>query len=113
VTPLEIRREKLVVVPSDVLWQMIEPAANLRAWLPTADRGEVVSSEPPRRMRVYAGSVTIEAELHDEGVGTRVTLTARHVPAGWWSSLMTPLVDAPRIRKALDQALARLAASGG
>jgi hypothetical protein len=113
VKPLEIRREKLVVVPSDVLWQMIEPAANLRAWLPMGERGEVVSSEAPRRMRVYAADTTIDVELRDEGVGTHVALTARHVPAGWWSSLLTPLVGAPRIRKALDQALARLAASGG
>jgi hypothetical protein len=115
VTPLESRREKLIVVPIDVLWQMIEPAENLPAWMPICDRREVVAADgSPRRLQLRAREIDADmtVELHDEGVGTRVTLTARHTPASWWSTLVQRVVVAPKIHKAFDRALSTLAAVG-
>lgn len=151
--PLEIRRERLVVVPVDVLWQIVEPAATLPSWFPLCDRCDVLSGEglgrrqrmhsrwggkasevdvemteyaPPTRLawrhigeRVggrpaprISSVATMTIELHAEGAGTRVVLTSRHVPVAWWAVPLLRLVAAPRIRRAVDQALARLAASG-
>jgi Polyketide cyclase / dehydrase and lipid transport len=43
--PLTVRREQIVPIPLDVVWQLIEPASALAVWLPFAERGELVSGE--------------------------------------------------------------------
>ena len=43
--PLEVLRRRVVPVPIDVLWPLIEPAENLPAWLPLFDRVERVGGE--------------------------------------------------------------------
>jgi uncharacterized protein YndB with AHSA1/START domain len=151
---VEIRRQKFIVVPIDVVWQIVEPAETLPSWFPMCDRCEVLSGEGHgRRQRMHArwrgraaeidaevtehrpssrlvwrhleervdgkpaprisSAVTMTVELHAEGAGTRVVLTSRHVPAAWWSIPLLRLMAGPRIGKAFDQALARLAGSGG
>jgi uncharacterized protein YndB with AHSA1/START domain len=53
-TPLEIRRERFIAVPIDVLWQIIEPADHLAAWLPICERCELVGGEGVgRRQRMH------------------------------------------------------------
>ena len=151
---IDIRRDRVVVVPADVLWQVIEPAETLPAWLPLCDRCEVLNGTGlGRRQRMYARwgrknaeidqevieylperrlawkhtaerlggrpapriskDVTVSVELQPAGAGTRVVLSASHVPNGGVAGLMLKLVAAPRIRRAFDRALANLAASGG
>ena len=52
--PVEIRRERFVVVPADVLWQMVEPAETLPSWLPMFERCERLSGEGlGRRQRMF------------------------------------------------------------
>ena len=51
---LEIRRERLIVVPADVLWHIVEPAENLAAWLPLCERCEPLGGEGlGRRQRMH------------------------------------------------------------
>jgi len=48
---LEVRRERTIIVPADVLWQIIEPAENLPVWLPLCDRCERLSGDGLGRLQ--------------------------------------------------------------
>ena len=64
---IEIRRERTIVVPADVLWQMIEPAENLAAWLPLCERCERLSGEGlGRRQRMHARWGRRQGEIDQE-----------------------------------------------
>ena len=43
--PLYVRRARVVSIPVDVLWQLIEPVETLPSWFPLAERAERVSGE--------------------------------------------------------------------
>lgn len=43
--PLVIRRERIITLPVDVLWQFVEPADTLPAWLPFVMRSRQVSGK--------------------------------------------------------------------
>jgi hypothetical protein len=75
-------------------------------WVHTAER--VDGRTPPR----ISKEVSVSVDLHSTGAGTKVVLTARHVPNGRIAGLVLRLVAAPRIRRAFDRALANLAGSG-
>jgi hypothetical protein len=158
--PIEVRRERLVVVPVDVLWEIVAPAETTSSWLPICDRCEAIAGEGlGRRQRMHvrwgrrdaeidqevieyappsgphnraaasarlrwrqveermngraapriSTDVTTTVELHAVGAGTRVVLTSSSTPAGRWSALVLRVVAAPRIRRAFDRALERLA----
>jgi hypothetical protein len=55
-----------------------------------------------------SASVTVTVDLQSVGSGTRVTLSSRHVPTGFFGALVLRLIGAPKIRRAFDTALARL-----
>jgi uncharacterized protein YndB with AHSA1/START domain len=153
-TPIVVRVERVVVVPVDVVWQIVEPAETLPAWLPICDRCEVTGgSGRARRQRMYSRwgrkaaeidqevteyepsarlswrhvaerlngapaprlslEVVMSIELRSVGAGTKVALSARHVPANAWAALMVRWVAVPRERAAFGRALDILAASGG
>lgn len=51
--PLVIQRERILTLPVDVLWQLVEPADTLPAWLPFVTRSRQVSGKGlGRRQRV-------------------------------------------------------------
>jgi len=55
VRAITVRRERVMSIPADVLWQFIEPARTLPAWLPLADKCEPTSGQGlGRRQRMYA-----------------------------------------------------------
>jgi hypothetical protein len=66
-----------------------------------------------RAAPAFSTSVTTGIELHPAGGGTRVVLTSRSTPSGPLAALLLRWTVAPRIRRAFDLALDRLAASGG
>jgi uncharacterized protein YndB with AHSA1/START domain len=64
---IEIRRERIVAVPADVLWRVVEPAPTLPSWLPICDRCEVMSGEGRgRRQRMYVRWGGRAAEIDQE-----------------------------------------------
>ena len=76
---LEIHRERTIVVPADVLWQIIEPAENLPAWLPLCERCERLSGEGlGRRQRMYVRWGRRRGEIDQE-----VTDYVPGVRLGW------------------------------
>jgi hypothetical protein len=103
VSHLEIRRERAIVVPADVIWQIIEPAGNLPAWLPLCERCERLSGEGlgrRQRMHVRWGRKqgAIDQEITDYLPGRR--LGWKHVeeridgkPAPRISSEVTTMVE--------------------
>jgi len=53
VTPVIIRRERMIAVPADVVWQFVEPVETLPAWLPLVERSRHLGGEGlGRRQRV-------------------------------------------------------------
>ena len=78
--PISVRREKLIVVPVDVLWQIVEGASTLPSWLPLCERCEVVTGEGfGRRQRMYARwgrkSVEIDQEIVEYIPNSRLSWT--------------------------------------
>lgn len=64
---IEVRREQVIVVPADVLWQIVERAETLPEWLPLCDRCEVLGGEGRgRRQRMYARWGRRTAEIDQE-----------------------------------------------
>ena len=56
-----------MVVPADVLWQIVEPAGTLPSWLPLCDRCEVLSgSGLGRRQRMFVRWGRRQAEIDQE-----------------------------------------------
>jgi uncharacterized protein YndB with AHSA1/START domain len=52
--PVEVRVERTVVVPVDVVWQIIEAAETLPSWLPICERCDLVSGQGAgRRQRMH------------------------------------------------------------
>jgi hypothetical protein len=54
VSPVVVRRERVVQIPPDVLWQFVEPAPALPDWFPLASRCELLSGKGlGRRQRMH------------------------------------------------------------
>ncbi|HEY6358012.1 MAG TPA: SRPBCC family protein [Vicinamibacterales bacterium] len=52
-TPVVVRRERIVMLPVDVLWQLVEPVEALPAWLPFVIRSQHLGGQGlGRRQRV-------------------------------------------------------------
>jgi hypothetical protein len=67
VRPVTVRRERVVSIPVDVLWQLVEPVQTLSAWLPLADRCESRGGEGlGRKQRMYSTWGGKTAELDQE-----------------------------------------------
>jgi uncharacterized protein YndB with AHSA1/START domain len=67
--PIEIRRARVIQVPADVLWQIVEPAETMASWLPMCDRCELISgSGQGRRQRMHAAWRGKAAEIDQEVV---------------------------------------------
>lgn len=67
--PVDIRREKVLQVPADVLWQIVEPAETLPSWLPMCERCEIVSGAGRgRKQRMYVRWGSRAAEIDQEVV---------------------------------------------
>ena len=65
--PLVLRRERIVTVPVDVLWQLIEPATSLPSWLPLASRCDLLSGKGlGRRQRMITKWGRRTAEIDQE-----------------------------------------------
>jgi uncharacterized protein YndB with AHSA1/START domain len=80
--PIEIRRVRVIPVPADVLWQIIEPAETMSSWLPMCDRCELISgSGQGRRQRMHAAWRGKAAEIDQEVVEYRLPsrLSWRHL----------------------------------
>ncbi len=80
--PLRVRRDRVVVVPPDVVWQIVEPAETLPSWLPLGERCERLSGEGlGRRQRLFTRwgrrHATIDQEVIEYVPGER--LAWRHV----------------------------------
>jgi hypothetical protein len=75
-------------------------------WVHTAER--IDGRTPPR----ISKEVSVSLDLQSVGAGTKVVLTAVHVPNGMMAGMILRLVAAPRVRRAFDRALANLAGSG-
>jgi hypothetical protein len=67
VTPVIIRRERIVSIPADVLWQFIEPVETLPAWLPFVERSLRLGGQGlGRRQRVTMRWGGRRAEIDQE-----------------------------------------------
>jgi Polyketide cyclase / dehydrase and lipid transport len=78
-TPIVVTRARTIVVPSDVLWQIIEPAENLPAWLPLCTRCERLSGEGlGRRQRMFVAWGRREGVIDQE-----VTVYVPGARLGW------------------------------
>ena len=65
--PIEIRRERDVLVPVDVLWQIVEPAETLASWLPVCERCETLSGRGlGRRQRMVVRWARRQAQIVQE-----------------------------------------------
>jgi len=70
--PVEVRVERTIVVPIDVVWQMIEAAETLPSWLPICERCEIVSGTGlGRRQRMHARWGRKATEIDQEVVEYR------------------------------------------
>lgn len=79
---VEVRQEKIVLVPIDVLWQIVEPAETLPAWLPICDRCERVSGDGlgrQQRMYVRWGRRTAEIDQQVTEYQTNARIGWTHV----------------------------------
>jgi uncharacterized protein YndB with AHSA1/START domain len=66
-SPVVVRRERIISIPADVLWELVEPAENLPAWLPFAARCERIGGEAlGRRQRMHARWGRRVAEIDQE-----------------------------------------------
>ena len=66
-SPITVRRERVMPIPADVLWQLVEPVQTLPAWLPLADRSELLSGGGlGRRQRMYSKWGRKTAEIDQE-----------------------------------------------
>jgi hypothetical protein len=45
VKPIVVRRERMVTLPPDVLWELVEPADALPDWLPFVERADQASGQ--------------------------------------------------------------------
>jgi len=67
VSPVVVRAERIVTIPADVLWQFVEPAKLLPAWLPLATRCEVLSGQGlGRRQRMHTAWGRKQAQIEQE-----------------------------------------------
>ena len=66
-TPVIIRRERMIAIPADVVWQLIEPVEALPAWWPLAERSRHLGGEGlGRRQRVTLRWGGRHAEIDQE-----------------------------------------------
>jgi uncharacterized protein YndB with AHSA1/START domain len=83
VKPIVIRRERMVAIPADVVWEFIEPVERLASWLPfvTASRhlsGKGLGRRQRVRLSWAAAEVVQEVTIYAPGK----TLAWRHVASG-------------------------------
>jgi hypothetical protein len=68
-SPVVVRRERIVQIPVDVLWQFVEPAQALPEWYPLASRCELLSGKGiGRRQRMHARWGRRDAVINQEVV---------------------------------------------
>ena len=80
--PVEVRRERIVSLPIEVVWQIIEPAITVPSWLPLADRVELLSGKGlGRRQRMHAkwGGRQVAIEQVVTAYTPEALLTWKHV----------------------------------
>jgi len=62
-----VRRERVLTIPVDVLWQLVEPVRTLPAWLPLADRCQLIAGDGlGRRQRMHSTWGGKHAEIDQE-----------------------------------------------
>jgi uncharacterized membrane protein len=67
VTPVVVRRERILTLPADVLWQLIEPVETLPAWLPFVVRSQHLGGKGlGRQQRVWVRLGRRHAEIDQE-----------------------------------------------
>jgi uncharacterized membrane protein len=82
VTAVVVRRERVIPLPIDVVWQLVEPVESLPAWLPFVVRSQIVGGRGlGRRQRVTATWGGRRLEIDQEVVEYRPnqTLAWTHV----------------------------------
>jgi uncharacterized protein YndB with AHSA1/START domain len=67
VKPVVIRRERIITIPVDVVWQLVEPIEALPAWLPFVTRSQHLGGQGlGRRQRVTVTWGRRPAEISQE-----------------------------------------------
>jgi uncharacterized protein YndB with AHSA1/START domain len=67
VKPVVIRRERIITIPVDVVWQLVEPVEALPAWLPFVLRSRHLGGQGlGRRQRVTVNWGSRHAEIDQE-----------------------------------------------
>jgi uncharacterized membrane protein len=82
VKPVVIRRERIITIPVDVVWQLVEPVEVLPAWLPFVVRSRHLGGQGlGRRQRVTVNWGGRQAEIEQEVTDYRPnqTLAWAHV----------------------------------
>jgi hypothetical protein len=82
VKALEVHRERIVNIPVDVVWQLVEPAKTLPSWLPIASRCEILSGRGlGRRQRLHGtwGRKRFEIDQLVVGYEPNALLRWKHV----------------------------------
>jgi len=67
VKPVVVRRERIITIPVDVVWQLVEPIEALPAWLPFVTRSQHLGGQGlGRRQRVTVTWGRRPADLYQE-----------------------------------------------
>jgi uncharacterized membrane protein len=83
VTPVIVRRERILSLPVDVLWQLLEPADTLPAWLPFVARSRQVSGKGlGRRQKVtlHWGGARVEVDQEVTVYQANQAIAWKHLP---------------------------------
>src|SRR5262249_53860452 len=81
-TPITVRRERIVPLPVDVVWQLIEPAESAPSWLPFAEACRRTSGRGLgriQRMRVRWGRNVAEIDQEVIAYTPNALLRWKHV----------------------------------
>jgi uncharacterized membrane protein len=81
VKPVVVRRERIVTVPVDVVWQLVEPIETLPAWLPFVVRSQHLRGQGlGRRQRVTVTWGRRPTEIDQEVTDYRPNQTLAWTP---------------------------------
>ena len=107
--PVEVRVERVVPIPADVLWEIVERAETLASWLPICERCELVGGQGlGRRQRMHARWGRRHVEIDQE--------VTEYVPVSrlGWRHLAERVGGKPAPRISADVSIAvELHAAGG
>ncbi len=96
-TPVIVRRERIIAVPADVVWQFVEPVETLPAWLPLVERSRHLGGEGlgrKQRVNMRWGGRSAEIDLE-----VTVYKPARELA---WRHIAERMNDKPAPRVSLD-----------